>query len=599
VSSTTRTRRTPLPGEGGLAVIFVVLAVVALFVVPQVVERRTGEAQQKIADVLDPARLRASRLGVQQARQMTWYQAFLMTGKAEYQRKYEDAHTQERDIYASLRSVASGLDLQGVPAKLARLSAASERWYVAQQPAFLSDSARIAAFQHPDNVLALYVDVQQGTLDLEAAIQAEVEAGRIPTAELQKAQAWITLVLVVLALCATVVVSLVGGNLRALTKEAQARRKDAVLARREMDGLLEATGDGVLGMDLTGRCTSVNRAGCELLGYPESGLTGRDVHDVLHRTTIDGQVRPRESSLLLQALAKGERVRSPGVDVLWRRDHTPLPVQWSLRPLVDGTALKGGVLTFTDMTEIREKEEALQRAIHVREEVVAIVSHDLRNPLGVVAAAADLLLDLPLDEAERRKQANIIRRSADRMSRLIGDLLEVSRIEAGALVVRTGSEEVRGILEEARSIFAPQARDRNVDLVVDARPDLPPAMVDRDRILQALSNLLANALKVTPGGGRVTLGARATPAGAVEISVADTGPGIAPEAMDRLFDRFWQASRHDRTGSGLGLAIVRGIAEAHRGTVRVDSKPGKGAIFRILLPVAERAPLAVARRDAS
>jgi len=585
VSSTARTRGRRLPGGGTLAILFVAAAVVALFAVPLIVGRRSTQAQREIAEVLDPALLAATRISHMQALEMSAFQSYLMTGEVSYQRKYQDAVSQEKDVYRQLRRLAAGLDIEGVPEQLATLSTEMESWHLLQQPAFVDDEGREAALRNLDAEQARYEEIQQRTLDLERALQAEGDKGRARTEWLQRLEGSITLGLVVLALGATVVIAVVGRNLHVLAVEAQDRRREAVRARREIDALLEATGDGVLGMDLDGRCTSLNRAGCELLGYLESALRGRDVHDVLHHTTPEGRPRPRDGSLILAGLAKGQRVRSPDVDVLWRRDDTPLSVHWSLHPLVDGTELKGAVLTFTDMTKIREKEEALRRAVRIREEVVSIVSHDLRNPLGVVAAAADLLLDLPLDHDERKKQANIIKRSAERMSRLIGDLLDISRIEAGALVVRTALEDPRDVLEEARSIFASQAEDRNIALTVAVEDGVVPVVMDRDRILQALSNLIANALRVTEEGGHIVLGAAAVAEERVSISVTDTGPGIPDEAMDRLFDRFWQASRHDRTGSGLGLAIVRGIAEAHRGTVRVDSELGRGAAFHILLPV--------------
>ncbi|MCG6958044.1 MAG: PAS domain-containing protein [Gemmatimonadetes bacterium] len=586
MSKTARTRTRRIPGGGTLVVLFVAGAVVALFAVPQIVGRRSTEAQREIAEVLDPALLAATRISHMQALEMSAFQSYLMTGEISYQRRYQDAVSQERDLYRQLREFGAGLDdIQGVPEQLATLSTEMESWHLLQQPAFLSDSLREAALENLDAEQARYEEIQQRTLDLERALQAEGDKVRAETEYLQRIEGWITLGLVVLALGATTLIAVVGRNLHVLAVEAQDRRRDAVRARREIDALLEATGDGVLGMDLDGRCTSLNRAGCELLGYLESALQGRDVHDVLYHTTPDGHPRPRDGSLLLAGLANGERIRSPDVDVLWRRDNTPLSVQWSLHPMVDGTELKGAVLTFTDMTEIREKEEALRRAVRVREEVVSIVSHDLRNPLGTVAAAADLLLDLPLNEEERKKQTNIIKRSAERMSRLIGDLLDVARIEAGALVVRPALEDPRGVLEEARSIFAPQAEAKGIALEVKVEPGLPPLMLDRDRILQALSNLVGNALKVTEAGGCITMGAEVLSEGeGMSISVTDTGPGIPEDAMDRLFDRFWQASRHDRTGSGLGLAIVRGIAEAHQGSVWVYSEVGHGAAFHIVLP---------------
>lgn len=585
MNSSSDVRTSSFPGAGTFPVAFVVLAVVALFVVPFLMGRRAARAQREVAETLEPASVLATRLSLKQALEMSLFQAYLMTEESEYQRRYDEAQRQEDTLYAQLQRTVAGLDLQGVPEQLAALSTDAEAWHLLQQPAFGSAQARRAAIDHLDAEQARYQAIQSGTLNLQNAIQNELDRARERTQRLRTLQARITLVLVLLALGALAAVARVWWNLHVLAGEAQHRRTDAVRARREIDALMGATGDGVVGMDLEGRCTSVNRAGCELLGYVESALKGRDVHDVLHHTTSEGGKRGRQESPLLTAVMHGTHARSTDVDVLWRRDGTPLPVQWSVRPLVDGTELKGAVLTFTDMTEIQEKEEELRRAVRTREEVVSIVSHDLRNPLGVVAAAADLLLDLPLDKAERNKQAGIIKRSAERMSRLIAQLLDVSRIEARALVMRPAHEDVADVLEEARAIFAAQAEDRGIDLEVRVEEGLPKVMLDRDRILQALSNLLDNALKMTRVGGHVTLDARAAGKAGVTISVADTGPGVPEEAMGHLFDRFWQASRQDRTGTGLGLAIVRGIVEAHGGTVSVESPPGQGAVFHIHLDV--------------
>jgi signal transduction histidine kinase len=214
--------------------------------------------------------------------------------------------------------------------------------------------------------------------------------------------------------------------------------------------------------------------------------------------------------------------------------------------------------------------------------VVSIVSHDLRNPLGVVLAAADLLLDLPLDEAERRRQAEVIRRSGERMRSLIEDLLDVARIEAGAFVVHLSTEDLLPILWEVHDDFEDQARKRGVRLEVAQGDAEPRARVDRDRIIQALANLLDNALRFTPEGGRVVLGA-AERNGGVEITVSDDGPGIDPDVLGSLFDRFAQSSQSGG-GAGLGLAIVKGVAEAHGGGVVARSEPGAGATFTIRVP---------------
>jgi signal transduction histidine kinase len=214
----------------------------------------------------------------------------------------------------------------------------------------------------------------------------------------------------------------------------------------------------------------------------------------------------------------------------------------------------------------------------------------LRNPLGVVVGAADILLDLPLEEAERRKQLEIIRRSGKRMGRLVEDLLDVARIEAGALVVRTAPEAPESLLEETRSVFASQAEALGITLSLELDGGVPPVLADRDRVQQALANLVGNALKFTPRGGRIMLSAHAEGGDHVALSVTDTGPGVAPEERRLVFDRFWQASRHDRTGSGLGLAIVRGIAQVHGGSVDVSEAPGGGARFTLTLLTAAVGP---------
>jgi PAS domain S-box-containing protein len=434
--------------------------------------------------------------------------------------------------------------------------------------------------------LAAYDELQRATQELERVVQSEVDAGRRAVERTRTLQNRITVGLVLLALGATLVVGIVGRHLRGLTATSEKRRREAVRARREIDALLEATGDGVLGMDLDGKCTSLNRVGSELLGHTETSIRGRDVHDALHHTCGDGTPRDRAASPILAALREGAKAESDD-DTLFDRKGKPFPAKWSLHPLMDGTELRGAVLTFTDMTVIRENEEALRRAVRARDEVVAIVSHDLRNPLGVVVAAAELLIDLPLDEDERRNQSSIIARSAARMGRLIEDLLDVARIEAGALVVRTAPEDAEPILEEIESVFDLQARERGVTLQVRVADGTPPAQADRDRVIQALSNLVGNALKFTPEGGTIQVSAEGA-GDHVSFSVSDDGPGVPPDVQDKLFDRFWQAERHDRTGSGLGLAIVRGIAEAHGGHVDVDSEAGHGARFSLVLPVAQR-----------
>ena len=234
------------------------------------------------------------------------------------------------------------------------------------------------------------------------------------------------------------------------------------------------------------------------------------------------------------------------------------------------------------VTEAEKREDALHQTVKQRDEVVSIVSHDLRNPLGVVAGAADTLIELPLDREERERQATIIARSASRMSRLIEDLLDVSRIEAGAFVVRPSAEEPISVLEEIRDMFEVQAEEAQVALAVGPVCDVLVRM-DHDRVVQALANLVDNALRFTPEGGVVTLSGEVLDQETVSLSVSDTGVGLTQDVLDNLFSRFWQAEGDRKGRAGLGLAIVKGVIEAPGGEVRVESDPGAGATFRVVL----------------
>ena len=568
---------TQTTARGAWALWFVAVSLGALVAVPAYFGARASEVQERIG-LLEEAGGLGSRLSLVKARQMARFESFL-AGDRSSRVPYVAAIAEEDSVFARLAVLARDLDFV-VQQRLSELHVRTVAWHYENQQVFRRDSIGDAlALSRRD-----YDGLQRATRELERAIQSEVAEGRRAVARVRAAQARLTFALAFLALGATVVVGRVGLQIRDLSAEAERRRRDAVRARREIDALVEATGDGVLGIDLGGKCLSLNRAGAELLGYTERAIKGRDVHDTLLHSRPDGCSWPRDESPILSALARGAAADSGDGAILWRRRNRAFPARWSLRPMVDGTELRGAVLTFTDMTEIKEKEEALRRAIGQREDVVSIVSHDLRNPLGVVLAAADLLLDLPLDDVERRRQAEVIRRSGERMRGLIEDLLDVARMEAGAFVVHLSTEDLLPILREVRSDFEDQARTRGIRLEVDACSRDAKARVDRDRIIQALANLLDNALRLTPEGGRVVLGVSERD-GQVDLTVSDNGPGVEPELLERLFDRFAQSSSAGG-GAGLGLAIVKGVAEAHGGEVVTASAPGGGATFTIRLPSA-------------
>jgi len=233
---------------------------------------------------------------------------------------------------------------------------------------------------------------------------------------------------------------------------------------------------------------------------------------------------------------------------------------------------------------------AAERAARARDDLMAVVAHDLKNPLNTIQLAAKVLLDEEDGEARvlreiDRHAAQAIGRAATRMQKLIHDLLEVTRAEAGRLLVQPVPEDPVELLREAVDAHCSIASAK--DIVMEARTEgrLPRVLADRERIAQVFSNLIGNALKFTPAGGRVSLRAWSAPP-FVRFAVEDTGPGIDPQDHARVFDRFWQANRREM-GTGLGLCIAKSIVEAHHGEIGVESAVGRGSRFEFTLPPAE------------
>jgi signal transduction histidine kinase len=228
--------------------------------------------------------------------------------------------------------------------------------------------------------------------------------------------------------------------------------------------------------------------------------------------------------------------------------------------------------------------EQAQRAVRARDEMLSVVAHDLRNPLGVIGMSAELISDGPDPlPSSIRPSIDRIRRSTEQMNKLIQDLLDAGKIEAGKLVLDAAPTRAAELLKEAEYMLRPLVERASLTFKVESDAPLPEVMADRARFLQAIGNLVANSIKFTNAGGTICIGAR-TEHGGVIFSVTDTGRGIAPENLSHLFDRFWQERPSDSRGLGLGLAIVQGIVNAHGGTIRVQSEPGRGTMMSFVLP---------------
>jgi signal transduction histidine kinase len=247
--------------------------------------------------------------------------------------------------------------------------------------------------------------------------------------------------------------------------------------------------------------------------------------------------------------------------------------------------------------DLRQKSERLaienaqlyreaQLAIQMREQILTIVSHDLKNPLATILLTADVLSRRGVPNERRRGlplAVGRLRRAAERMLRLIDDLLDFASIETGRLAINRELQHPGPLIEETLASFESTADEHQLHLSGEIQSDLPQLFCDRDRILQVLSNLIGNAIKVSPKGGHITLLVEAQD-DETRFTVSDQGPGISEADLQHLFERYWRSDDVTYEGTGLGLSIARGIVAAHGGRIWAESALGQGATFRFSLP---------------
>ncbi|HET7457510.1 MAG TPA: PAS domain-containing sensor histidine kinase [Gemmatimonadaceae bacterium] len=304
--------------------------------------------------------------------------------------------------------------------------------------------------------------------------------------------------------------------------------------------------------------------------------------------------------LMVPLVARG---RSIGLLTLYRRRAATGGTGLATRGLwyeADGVALAVDLARRAALAvDSARLYDAVQRALRSRDEVMGIVSHDLRNPVQAVKMLSGAILagggTVPGDVAE---QVGVIRHAAEQMDALIQDLLDATRIEAGQLHVSRQPLDVTALVQSALQTLAPLATAKEQTLTLDAASDLPMVLADADRVEQLLSNVVGNAMKFTPRGGRVTVSvapvdgaspdsgapAAAAAAEAVRVTVQDDGPGVSADQLEHVFDRYWQGRPAGRHGAGLGLPIAKGIVEAHGGRIWMESAAGAGARVTFTLP---------------
>ncbi len=341
---------------------------------------------------------------------------------------------------------------------------------------------------------------------------------------------------------------------------------EARAERARLEAVLERSADGVLAVDADGGVCFLNPAAARLLElYDRERAAGRSFVSV---------VRDHEVAAVLQRC----RATEAQVVEIVQLGALRRPVEAIFLPL-QGAGSWRFLGLLHDLTEVRRIEGQ-------RRDFVANVSHELRTPLASIKAVVQVLADGDLaDREETREFLHAVDHEVDRLSQLVEEMLELSRIESGVVPFRFDLVALNELCAEAVRRMATQAERGGVALLQQVDAALPPLKGDHERLLRALINLIHNAIKFAPGG-EVTVYARACEGNAV-LGVRDTGVGIPREDLDRIFERFYKVDRARASqGTGLGLAIVKHTAQAHHGTVDVESSPGKGSDFRMVLPYA-------------
>jgi two-component system phosphate regulon sensor histidine kinase PhoR len=346
------------------------------------------------------------------------------------------------------------------------------------------------------------------------------------------------------------------------------RAMGALAAERDrFAAVIEAMSEGVIGIDADGRILFVNAAARALLGT-ESGiaLVGRSVIEIARIPALDAlAMRARTEAVVTEAEIELHSARAAPARLL----------------LVRAGPLRGGgaVIVLHDVTEVRKLER-------VRRDFVANVSHELRTPVSVIRANAETLLLGGLDDRARAAGfVDAIDKHAERLSRLLGDLLDLSRVEAGQLTLVREPQVLLVIAKRAVESVEVQIKERRHDVRIDVDEHLV-AIADGHALEQVLVNLIDNAVKYTPAGGHIMVRAMTDSADRVRVEVEDDGPGVLPHHRARLFERFYRVDSgrsRDVGGTGLGLAIVKHLVEAMGGSVGASAGPVRGSIFWIEL----------------
>ncbi len=387
---------------------------------------------------------------------------------------------------------------------------------------------------------------------------------------------------------------LIRRDLAARQAEEEAAREAARFSRM----ILESTAEGIYGVNPDGNCTFINAAGARMLGHDPADLMGKNLHAVAHHTHPDGSPYPATECPIYQGLKARRRSVRLDTEVFWRKDGTSFPVEYASAPMREDGESMGAVVSFSNITARKRAEEDLKLATEAAEAAnqakstfLANMSHELRTPLNAVILYSELLqeeaedqgLDAFLPDLEK------IRSAGRHLLGLINNILDLSKIEAGKMDLYLERFDLREVVNDVATTSKPLFEKRHNALTLAVADDAGAVNADQTKVRQILFNLLSNASKFTENGTISLKVTRSVEAGrdGITMSVADSGIGMTPEQVGKLFQPFTQAdvsTTRKFGGTGLGLTIVKRFCELMGGSIDVASEAGKGTTFTVRLP---------------
>lgn len=364
--------------------------------------------------------------------------------------------------------------------------------------------------------------------------------------------------------------------------------------------ILNATAEGIYGIDSSGICSFCNATAVRLLGYDSvEDLVGHNIHELVHSRSASGQKIPESECAIYRAVRTNTPIEV-STEVFWRKDGTSFPVQYRCQPKGSTGSSAGAVVSFKDITdqlriqrELQSANRAARKASKAKSEFLANMSHELRTPMTALLGFSEMLRSHSSDPAYLEK-VDTIKRNGEYLLALLNDILDLSKIEAGKMDVKSEPVDVALMIEDLRSLMDVRAAEEGIPLKFEYIGEVPVQVTaDRIRVRQILVNLISNALKFTDRGEvRVRIGIvdHPTERAQLGIEVSDEGIGMTAEQMSRLFQPFTQATEDTARifgGTGLGLSISLQLAKRMRGAIDVESQHGEGSRFTLRLPVSD------------